>query len=71
MQTKLKHKFKIGQKVEFRHSINNFIYEVYSIQLYKRGRVWYNIHFDTTHEIADEYQLKKYKPTSIWLQTTE
>lgn len=71
MKTKLKHKFKIGQKVVFRHSLSNIIYEVYAIQLYKKGRIGYNVHYDTTHEIADEYQLKKYKQTIIWLQTKE
>lgn len=51
----------------FKHSQSNSVYSVYSIQLYKKGRIGYNIHYDTTHEAADEYQLKKYKPSIIWL----
>lgn len=62
-------KYKIGQKVQFRHSLNNIVYEVYAIQIYKKGRIGYNIHYDCIHESADEYQIKKYRKVNIWLET--
>lgn len=66
---KIKPKYKVGQKVQLRHSLNNIVYEIYAIQIYKKGRIWYNIHVDTSHEIADEYQLKRYRKINIWLTT--
>lgn len=69
--TKKRPKYKIGQKVIFRHSLNNIIYRIYAINIYKGWRIWYNINFDTTYEVVDEYQIKKYRPTNIWLQTKE
>lgn len=55
---KINPKYKIWQKVQFRHSLNNIVYEVYWINIYKKGRIGYNIHVDSSHEIADEYQIK-------------
>lgn len=66
---KIKPKYKIGQKVQFRHSLNNTVYEVYAIQIYKKGRIGYNLYVDSIHEIADEYQIKKYRNVNIWLTT--
>lgn len=66
---KIKNKYKVWDKVRFRHSNSNIVYEVYAIQVYKKWRIWYNLYYDSTHEIADEYQIKKYKKTSIWLTT--
>ena len=64
-------KYKVGDKVQFRHSINNLVYVVYAINIYKDWRVGYNINIDSNYEVADEYQLKKVKKIKIWYATQE
>ena len=63
-------KFKIWDRVVYKQSRLWIVYRIFSYTVYKKWNYSYTIYTDDEYNAwVYPYQIKKYKPTTIWLTT--